>query len=282
MTLGAALVPASPGAVIDRAMPRRAVVGLGLAGLLAGCGLPRGRGAAARVALVIGNAAYEHAPALGNAAHDGADMCDRLRRLGFRTLCHTNLRDREAFDAKVREYAALLGPQTAGLVFYSGHGVQAGTANYLIPTAARPRVAAEAPARVLYPLDELFQRLRERPARFQLVILDACRTDLPGAASGLAAVTDAPPDTLVLYATAAKGAAFAGDGRNGPLTKHVLAHIGTRGQTLAQFLRNVTTAVDADTIQNYGRRQTPHVYGPLSSGFCFAGCPGEFDPPPIY
>jgi uncharacterized caspase-like protein len=210
-------------------------------------------------------------------------MCAKLRRLGFRTLCHTNLRDREAIDAKVREYVALLGPRATGLVFYSGHGVQVGQANYLIPTSARPRTAAEGPAKVLYPLEELFQRLRERPVQFQLVILDACRTELPAAPTGLAPIGDAPPETLVLYATAAKGAASDGAGRNGPLTKHVLDHIGTRGQTVGQFLRNVTQAVEADTGR-YGsdRKQTPHVYGPLGTRFCFAGCPGEFDPPPIY
>ena len=257
---------------------RRALGGLGLAALLGACSwLPTRPEPAPRVALVIGNAAYEGALALVKPAHDAADMCAQLRRLGFRTLCHTNLRDRDAFDAKVREYVAQLGPRTTGLVFYSGHGVQAGNANYLIPTTARPGVAAQAPAKVLYPLDELFQRLRERPVRFQMVILDACRTDLPAAPAGLAAISDAPPDTLVLYATAAKGTAFEGEGRNGPLTKHVLAHIGTRGQTVEQFIRNVTRAVDEDTTQNYGRRQTPHVYGALGSRFCFASCPWDVD-----
>jgi uncharacterized caspase-like protein len=268
---------------VPRRPARRALGALALAALLGACTwLPTRSVTGPRVALVIGNAAYENAPALVNPVHDAADMCKQLRRLGFHALCHTNLRDREAIDARVREYVAMLGPRTTGLVFYSGHGVQAGNANYLVPTSARPRSAAEAPAKVLYPLEELFLRLRERQVRFQMVILDACRTDLPAAPNGLAAITDAPPDTLVLYATAAKGTAFEGDGRNGPLTKHVLANIGTREQTLAQFLKKVSTAVDADTAGNYGRRQTPHIYGPLNSGFCFAGCPGETDPPPIY
>jgi uncharacterized caspase-like protein len=97
-------------------------------------------------------------------------------------------RDRSEFDARVKDYVDQLGSNTVGVFYYSGHGVQAGSANFLIPTQVQPRTATEDPLHVLYGVDDLFDRLRQKPTRFQLVILDACRTDLfapaPPQASG--------------------------------------------------------------------------------------------------
>ncbi len=270
--------------------------------LLTGCaGAPRP--GPAKVALVIGNAAYENAPALANPANDAADMCEALRKAGFRTLCHTNLRDRAEFEARVAEYTNLLGPDAVGVVHYSGHGVQAGGANYLIPTRVQPASAAEDPRRVLFAVDDLFARIGKARTQFQLVILDACRADLfgtpaaaagrgadasrstllralaavPRAGSGLQPIQDAPAGTIVLYATAARDVAFDGEGRNGPLTKHILAHIGTRGLYVEEFLKRVIVGVERETLKDYRKRQTPYIYGSFGGRYCFAGCPGERD-----
>lgn len=278
--------------------------------LLAACAATPGGGASTKLALVIGNAAYENAPALSNPVNDANDMCAALRGVGFSTLCHTNLRDRAEFDARVKEYVDRLGPNTVGLVYYSGHGVQASNANFLIPTEVSVKTATEDPLRVLYGLDELFDRLRQKPTRFQLVILDACRTDLfpqgqpkgggrgattttrtpllrsleivGRASSGLARIQDAPPSTIVLYATASKGAAYDGIGRNGPLTKHVLMHIGTSGLLVGDFIGRVTAGVESETERAYRKRQTPFQYGSFSGKFCFAGCPGDGRPPVMH
>lgn len=262
--------------------------------------------APARLALVIGNGAYENAPALKNPVNDAADMCAALRKSGFKTLCHTNLRSRAEFDASVKDYVDQLGPNTVGLFYYSGHGVQANNANYLIPTQVQPEAMSRDPLRVLYGLDEVFARLRQKPTRFQLVILDACRTDLfspaPNQASGrgpntaqrsalirsletvsrasngLAEINGVPPGTMVFYATASKEAAFDGEGRNGPLTKHVLQHIRTPGLEVGAFFKRVTRAVETETVRDYGKRQTPFISGSFTGEFCFALCPGEGDP----
>ena len=59
---------------------------------------------------MIGNAAYENAPALVNPVNDAADMCATLSKLGFKTLCHINVRNRAEFDARVKDYVEQLGP----------------------------------------------------------------------------------------------------------------------------------------------------------------------------
>jgi uncharacterized caspase-like protein len=257
-----------------------------------------------KIALVIGNAAYANAPPLVNPVNDAADMCAALRKVGFRTLCHTNLRDRAEFDARIAEYTAMLDANAVGLFYYSGHGVQAGSTNYLIPTEVQPRSPSEDPRRGLYAVDDLFDRLGRRPAQFQLVVLDACRADLFGqparqdgravasrstliralegvarAGNGLQPIKDAPPGTIVLYATASRDVAFDGEGRNGPLTKHVLQHIGTKGIAVEEFLKRVIQGVEQETQKDYGKRQTPFIYGSFGGRYCFAGCPGDSDVP---
>jgi uncharacterized caspase-like protein len=297
------MLPPSVGALLRRA-------GLvGCAALVVCAATPASAAGNAKVALVIGNAAYENAPALKNPVNDADDMCAALGRLGFETLCHTNIRDRAEFDARVSEYVDRLEPNTVGVFYYSGHGLQAGNANFLIPTQVQPGAAAQDPLAVLYGVDDLFARLGQKPTQLQLVILDACRTDLfapptarpsgrgaslaadsglirslkvvPSVGSGLSPIKDAPPGTMVLYATASRDTAFDGEGRNGPLTKHVLRHIRTRGLPLQEFISRVTAGVENETGSEYGKRQTPFIYGSFSGRFCFAGCPGEGNVAPM-
>jgi uncharacterized caspase-like protein len=150
--------------------------------VLAGCTVtaksPTAAAPSARLALVIGNSAYEGAPPLKNPVNDAADICAALRRLEFEALCHTDVPDRAAFDALVQRFVSRLGPTSVGLFYFSGHGVQVGGANYLVPT----RVAANRPpaetVRALYGVEGLLQQLGERKAQLRLVVLDACRTDL--------------------------------------------------------------------------------------------------------
>jgi uncharacterized caspase-like protein len=287
----------------------RCVVGVTCVALLAACGMLASDRGEKRLALVIGNAAYINAPALKNPVNDAADMCAALQKVRFKALCHTDVRSREEFDSHVKAYVDGLTPSTVGVIYYSGHGVQVNGANYLIPTQVQPKSASENPLQVLYGINDLYARLRERPTKFQLIILDACRTDLfepaprasgnssgpnPGAksalvlsletfsraSSGLAAITDAPVNTTVLYATASKEAAFDGVGRNGPLTKHILRHIDAKGVEVKQFISRVTAGVTNETERDYRLRQTPFSYGSFSGEFCFAGCPKP-DVPPI-
>ena len=252
----------------------------------------------ARLALVIGNADYESVPPLRNPGNDADDVCAALRSMGYQTLCHHNLRDRAEFGARVGEYVALLGPATVGVVYYSGHGVQAAGANFLIPTQAQVRSIADDPTRVLFGLQDLFERLREKRARLQVVVLDACRTDLfaarpvatrsllvrslestARASSGLLPINDAPPATAVLFATGAGDAAYDGKGRNGPMTQVLLRHLRTRGQKLNDLLGEVTRGVQAETA-GYGRPMTPFIYGSYDGTLCLGGCVVPFEDPP--
>jgi len=70
------------------------------------------------------------------------------------------------------------------------------------------------------------------------------------ASYGVAAVRDAPRNTLVLFATGAGAYAFDGDGeRNGPLTKHLLAQMQRPQLGIDQAVKNIIQAVGDDLVR---------------------------------
>ena len=86
-----------------------------------------------RIALVIGNAAYPQ-PLL-NPVNDARAMAERLRRLGFEVLLRTDITAAQLQKASAEFSTQARGADIA-LVFYAGHGAQAGEANYVLPLGA--------------------------------------------------------------------------------------------------------------------------------------------------
>src|SRR6478609_7847364 len=72
-----------------------------------------------RVALVIGNSAYQYSPKLDNPKNDATDVAAALRKSGFEVIAAFDL-DKPAFDRKVRDFATALDGAEAGVFFYAG------------------------------------------------------------------------------------------------------------------------------------------------------------------
>src|SRR5262249_21356133 len=125
-----------------------------------------------RVALVIGNSAYQHAPALANPRNDAAAMAAALRRMKFEVVAGNDL-DKPAMERLLRDFVARLDNADLALVFYAGHGLQVHGRNYFVPVDAKldreTDLAFEA-----VPLD-LVQQVMEQSRRTNILILDACR-----------------------------------------------------------------------------------------------------------
>ena len=98
--------------------------------------LPSFAHAQKRVALVIGNSAYQHTPKLTNPKNDAADVAAALKAYGFQVVDGFDL-DKPAFDRKVRDFATTLKGSDVGLFFYAGHGLQVRGHNYLVPIDAK-------------------------------------------------------------------------------------------------------------------------------------------------
>ena len=85
-----------------------------------------------RVALVIGNAAYQNVPALANPRNDATDLGEALTLAGFEVVEGLD-QSRDEMAATIREFIERLDGATTGLFFYAGHGLQVDGRNYMIP-----------------------------------------------------------------------------------------------------------------------------------------------------
>jgi hypothetical protein len=219
-----------------------------------------------RVALVIGNGDYRSAP-LKNPVNDARAMASALRNLGFEVLTGENV-SRKAMLQKLREFRDTLRPDSVGLFYYAGHGIQVKGQNYLIPTDAVVRSEAEIDEESVN-LAHLLDRLDEAKNAINIVILDACRDNpfsrsFRSASRGLAQV-DAPTGTLIAYATAPGRTAADGDGANGLYTEEMLRVLRTPGLKVEDVLKRVRAGV----VQRTNGVQTPWDASSLIGDFYF-------------
>ena len=180
--------------------------------------------AAPGAALVIGNGAYPgKRMALANPVNDANTMTAKLRARGFRVTVLTDAtlaRMRAAVAAFASETSMTPGAELSNFFYYSGHGVQIGGVNYLVPVDARATDAA-ALAQSALPLTEVLGRVRGLASRVNFIVLDACR-DNPfvedrHAPQGLAPM-DALSNAFIAFSTSSGMAALDGDGRNSRFT----------------------------------------------------------------
>ena len=136
-----------------------------------------------RVALVIGNAEYEHVRPLRSPANDAEEVGAALGRLGFDTTILVDADAPTMHDA-LRAFELRAGNADIALVFYSGHGVEAGGVNYLIPVSASVETSADLLVQAVA-LDRIVMAVRY--ASVPIVILDSARVSRWAADNPLAA-----------------------------------------------------------------------------------------------
>ena len=87
-----------------------------------------------RVALVIGNGAYQEiGDRLDNPANDARAMADHLRNLNIEVIEAIDL-DYQGMRTTLRKFDRALKGAAAGLFYYAGHGMEFRGRNYLFPT----------------------------------------------------------------------------------------------------------------------------------------------------
>jgi hypothetical protein len=227
---------------------------------------------AQRLALVIGNGAYRDAP-LPNPVNDAADMAKALEESGFTVLKRENATLREMHLA-LREFGDRLGRQATGLFYFAGHGMQVRGRNYLLPVDADIAREDEVAFNAL-DLGAVMEKLDSAKNPVNIVVLDACRDNpfgkrLAASVKGLASV-DAPPGTLIAYATAPGSTAADGAGRNGLYTQHLVRQIERPGLAIEEVFKSVRAGVRADSKN----LQIPWESTSLESAFFFRQRPPE-------
>ncbi len=209
-----------------------------------------------RVALVIGNSAYQHAVQLANPKNDSSDMTAKLENLGFQVVSDQDL-DLAGMRRTIRNFLEKIDGADMALFFYAGHGLQVNGNNYLIPVDAQLSGYNDLDFEAL-PMDLILSAM-ERSTKVNLVFLDACR-DNPfaeklsrsmGTRSGTVgrglARLGSGVGSLISFATQPGNVAMDGAGRNSPFTTALLAHLGTPGQDITRDLIDVRRDVLAAT-----------------------------------
>ena len=224
-----------------------------------------------RIALVIGNGAYVKVKALANPAEDAQLMADTLSGLGFTV---TLIRDgsKATLAAAVGKFGADLraaGPETTGLFFYAGHGVQSFQQNYLLPVDTELHNAADLDL-VAVDAESVLRQMASARNRSNIFILDACRNNpfsaIPDMGDSGLAEMKAPTGTFLAYATAPKEVALDGADGHSPFTKALAAMMVTQGMPIEEMFKQVRVAVLAAT----GNKQTPWDTSSLTQDFSFA------------
>lgn len=89
-----------------------------------------------KLALVVGNEAYESLPGLATPAADAQDMARALRDLGFEVTLLTDVGP-EVFQAVLGTFSKQAETAETVLFYYSGHAFQKDGVNHLVPISAR-------------------------------------------------------------------------------------------------------------------------------------------------
>ena len=115
----------------QRSGARRPVAALAVLLVLSACSsaLAQGR----RLALVVGNDAYEAQGVLRNAVNDARAVASALGEVGFAVTRVENV-DRSRLTSALSSFAGSLRGEDVALFYFAGHGVQVDGVNYLMPT----------------------------------------------------------------------------------------------------------------------------------------------------
>jgi uncharacterized caspase-like protein len=209
-----------------------------------------------RVALIVGNGAYERADKLANPVTDARRMREALQKLGFQVVYGENL-DQQSLRRTIGRFADAVQDADVALVYFAGHGATFGDVPYVVPVDAQFASLGEVPYE-LVPVETLIGELR-RAKGLRIAILDACRDDAAerelkrvaargGEISrGLARVRN-PEGLILAYATQYLATAADGDPNgDSSFTSALLKRIATPGLDVKELFFQVGKEVIADT-----------------------------------
>src|SRR5437016_2883928 len=192
--------------------------------------MPGAARAEKRIALVVGNAAYQ-AGALATPANDAGLIAQTLQAAGFDVVGARDL-DQDSLRRALRDFlekAAAAGPDTVAFIYVSGYGLQLEGENYFVPIDAKVARDSDVAAEALR-LSDYLRPLAALKLKASIVVLDAARSN-PFVKSGspLAgglALVEPEPGLLIAFNAAPGTVAPEGQGP-----------YGAYAQALAEMMR---------------------------------------------
>ncbi|MCK7612040.1 caspase family protein [Roseibium sediminicola] len=228
-----------------------------------------------RVALVIGNQDYKFVEPLENPLNDTKEITRVLREADFDVTVGHNLTKKE-LEQVVRRFLRELTDGDTALFYYSGHALQVGDANFILPIDAKLSSQYDLEfesLKVSHLLDYM-----KAASSLQIVMLDACR-DNPfeigslfwgeeeyalGKTRGLRRIPN-KLGSFISYATRPGQVAYDGDGPMSPFTTSIV------GNALDPSLeiKDLMTKVRDEVVRKTGGQQIPYEDSTLVTSFYF-------------
>jgi formylglycine-generating enzyme required for sulfatase activity len=233
---------------------------------------------ARRLALVIGNNAYQKVEPLNNARNDARLMAATLKRAGFEVTQANDL-GRDDMWRTIDTFKGRINKGDEIVFFFAGHGVQINSNQLLLPIDISAVNDAQV-QRDAVSLVDVQDALKD--ARFALMVIDACR-DNPFPKTGLRAIGGGsrgllPPEPVtgqVIVMSAGRNQraldGVPGESQpNGLFTWELTRAMQTPGLEIRTALEQVKDRVD-DKAKSVGHEQRPGMVSDLRGNFYFFG-----------
>jgi uncharacterized caspase-like protein len=221
-----------------------------------------------RVALVIGNSAYKHAPRLANPENDARAVAEALKGLHFVDVRLRFNLDRQALLDELKSFGDAARKSDWAMLYFAGHGIQSDKKNYVLPVDAR--LAAEEHLTYEAVTDDNMLGGVTGARKLSLVVLDACR-DNPfittmarrkdatrSMSRGLSRI-DPGQGTLVAYSARDNTVALDGDGDMSPFASALVTHMRDPKLEIGRLFRRIREAV----MRSTNGQQEPVYYSAL-------------------
>ncbi len=225
-----------------------------------------------KLALVIGNDAYQHVPQLEKAVGDADAVAHALKEIGFNVTEGTNLNFQQT-AALISDFEQGLSKSDTVFFHFSGHGVQIKGDNILLPTdTPQPKDGQQGLVqRFGLSAESVLQDFNEKGAALVVAVFDACR-DNPfavvgtrgiGGSRGLAALSPVE-GTFVIYSAGVNQTALDKLGSRDPeptsvFTRVILPLLKEPNLSLIEMAKRTQVKV-RDLARTVGHLQTPAYY----------------------
>jgi tetratricopeptide (TPR) repeat protein len=196
-------------------------------------------------------------------------MQTALGALGFTVTAASDL-GLAASRTQIAAFTKTVAAGDVALVYYSGHGIQMGGDNYIVPVDFDPAKGPKGAKDECIKIGEIQAGLEKAGPKLNISIVDACRdTPWPAVApaKGLALMEGSLGSCIVLAAGPGQTASDNPKEKNGLFTKYLLKELAKPTVPMEEMFRRVKEQVYKES----GERQRPWLLFDTIGDFYFAG-----------
>jgi len=221
-----------------------------------------------KLALVIGNAAYQNSGSLKNPVNDANLLASTLQEFGFKVTKLTDANLKQMQEAAI-EFTREITNYDIALFYYAGHGVQVNGINYLVPVDAKMENELSAKYEA-FDISDINYAFAQNNKNMNVMVLDACRNNpfrswMRGGSRGFRALREQASGTLIAFATREGETASDGKGNNGLFTEKLVEQM-KKPQGILDVFQNTRVAV----LEASNNSQCPQEWNMLTkSSFSF-------------